>query len=183
MKELISPVPIEITDLGMELYAQIEIEEIILKSYPPIQKTILKFITDFTVPRFGNYSIKIKNDDAVIKCYVGNTLGTFIQKDAGERTVAEWHKVITRSEKHGRDNPLCCEIISHCQKANKMTECDHDFEKCEISNPYNYDFDEFKSCKTNQRFHPYYCKKCGMLILKRVVDNARGTDKFLWEDK
>ena len=120
MRIVVKRIPIEITDLGMELYAQIEIEEILLKSYPPIQKTILKFITDFTVPRFGNYSIKIKNDDAVIKCYVGNTLGTFIQEDAGERTVAEWHKVITRSEKHGRDNPLCCEIISHCQKANKI---------------------------------------------------------------
>ena len=98
MKELISPVPIEITDFGMELYAKIEIEEILLTSYPPIQKTILKFITDFTVPRFGNYSIKIKNDDAVIKCYRGNTLNTFIQKDAGERTVAEWRKVISRSK-------------------------------------------------------------------------------------
>lgn len=65
----------------------------------------------------------------------------------------------------------------------KISECDHDFEKCEISNPYNYDFNEFKSRNANQRFHPYYCKKCGMLILKRVVDNARGTDKFLWEDK
>lgn len=184
MKELISPVPIEITDLGMELYAQIEIEEILLTSYPPIQKTILKFITDFTVPRLANYSIKIKNDDAVIKCYVGNTLGTFIQKDAGERTVAEWYKVILRSEKYGIDNPLNCQILSlsPCQNANKTSECDHDFEKCEISNPYNYDFNEFKSCNTNQRFHPYYCKKCGMLILKRVVNNARGIDKFLWEE-
>lgn len=98
MTESISSVPIEIIDLGMELYAQIEIEEILLTSYPPIKKTILKFITDFTVPRFGNYSIKIKNDDTVIKCYIGNTLGTFIQKDACERTVAEWHKVISRSE-------------------------------------------------------------------------------------
>ena len=64
----------------------------------------------------------------------------------------------------------------------KIPECDHDFEKCEISNPYNYDFDEFKSYNTNQRFHPYYCKKCGMLILKKLVDNGRGTDKFLWEE-
>ena len=98
MKELIRPVPIEIIDLGIETHAQIEIEEILLTSFPPIEKTILKFITDFTVPRFGNYSIKIKNDDTVIKCYIGNTLGTFIQKDACERTVAEWHKVISRSE-------------------------------------------------------------------------------------
>lgn len=45
----------------------------------------------------------------------------------------------------------------------KIPECDHDFEECEISNPYNYDFDEFKPCDSNQRFHPYYCKKCGML--------------------
>lgn len=98
MKELIRSVPIEIVDLGIETHAQIEIEEILLTSFPPIRKTILKFITDFTVPRFGNYSIKIKNDDAVIKCYVGNILGTFIQKDAGERTVTEWNKVISRSK-------------------------------------------------------------------------------------
>ena len=98
MKELIRPVPIEIVDLGIETHAQIEIEEILLTSFPPIQKTILKFSTDFTVPRFGNYSIKIKNDDMVIKCYVGNALGTFVQKDAGERTVAEWRKVISRSK-------------------------------------------------------------------------------------
>lgn len=98
MKELIRPVPIEIVDLGIETHAQIEIEEILLTSFPPIQKTILKFSTDFTVPRFGNYSIKIKNDDMVIKCYVGNALGTFVQKDAGERTVAEWNKVISRSK-------------------------------------------------------------------------------------
>lgn len=34
----------------------------------------------------------------MIKCYRGNTLNTFIQKDAGERTVAEWRKVISRSK-------------------------------------------------------------------------------------
>ena len=64
----------------------------------------------------------------------------------------------------------------------KIPECDHDFEECEISNPYNYDFDEFKPYDSNQCFHPYYCKKCGILILKKVVDNGRGTDKFLWEE-
>lgn len=64
----------------------------------------------------------------------------------------------------------------------KIPECDHDFEQCEIFNPYNYDFDAIKPRRSsNERFHPYYCKKCGMFILKRVVDNARGTDKFLWE--
>nr|DAG73422.1 MAG TPA: hypothetical protein [Caudoviricetes sp.]DAM59113.1 MAG TPA: hypothetical protein [Caudoviricetes sp.] len=186
MTELINPVPIEIVDLGIETYAQIEIEKILLTSYPPIEKTILKFITDFTMPRFGNYSIKIKNDDAVIKCYVVNTLGTFIQKDASERTVAEWLKVISRSEKYGRDNPLNCQILpsSSCQDADKISKCDHDFEECEIYNPYNYNFNEFKPRETsNIRFHPYYCKKCGMLILKRVDDKARGIDKFLWEDK
>ena len=41
MKELIRPVPIEIVDLGIETHAQIEIEEILLTSFPPIQKTIL----------------------------------------------------------------------------------------------------------------------------------------------
>lgn len=65
----------------------------------------------------------------------------------------------------------------------KMPECGHDFEECEINNPYNYNFNEFKPRGTsNIRFRPYYCKKCGMLILKRVVDNARGTDQFLWEE-
>lgn len=101
MKELIRPVPIEIVDLGIETHAQIEIEEILLTSFPPIQKTILKFSTECTVFDLRTeYSIKIKNDDAVIKCYRGNTLNTFIQKDAGERTVAEWRKVISRSKKH-----------------------------------------------------------------------------------
>lgn len=99
MKELIRPVPIEIVDLGIETHAQIEIEEILLTSFPPIQKTILKFSTECTVFDLRTeYSIKIKNDDAVIKCYRGNTLNTFIQKDAGERTVAEWRKVISRSK-------------------------------------------------------------------------------------
>ena len=99
MKELIRPVPIEIVDLGIETHAQIEIEEILLTSFPPIQKTILKFSTECTVFDLRTeYSIKIKNDDAVIKCYRGTTLNTFIQKDAGERTVAEWRKVISRSK-------------------------------------------------------------------------------------
>lgn len=99
MKELIRPVPIEIVDLGIETHAQIEIEEILLTSFPPIQKTILKFSTECTVFDLRTeYSIKIKNDDAVIKCYRENTLNTFIQKDAGERTVAEWRKVISRSK-------------------------------------------------------------------------------------
>ncbi len=96
MKELIRPVPIEIVDLGIETHAQIEIEEILLTSFPPIQKTILKFSTECTVFDLRTeYLIKIKNDDAVIKCYRWNT---FIQKDAGERTVAEWRKVISRSK-------------------------------------------------------------------------------------
>lgn len=64
----------------------------------------------------------------------------------------------------------------------KIPECDHDFEDCKISNPYNYDFDEFNPRDSNQRFHPCYCKKCGILILEKVVDNGRGTDKFLWEE-
>lgn len=99
MKELIRPVPIEIVDLGIETHAQIEIEEILLTSFPPIQKTILKFSTECTVFDLRTeYSIKIRNDDAVIKCYRGNTLNTSIQKDAGERTVAEWRKVISRSK-------------------------------------------------------------------------------------
>ena len=63
----------------------------------------------------------------------------------------------------------------------KIPECDHDFEECKIFNPYNYDFNEFKSRNNNKRFHPYYCKKCGILILKRTVNNSKETDKFLWE--
>lgn len=64
----------------------------------------------------------------------------------------------------------------------KLPECDHDFEQCEIFNPYDYDFNAIKPYGSNERFHPYYCKKCEMFILKRVVDNARGIDKFLWEE-
>lgn len=143
MKELIRPVPIEIVDLGIETHAQIEIEEILLTSFPPIQKTILKFITDFTVPRFGNYSIKIKNDDAVIKCYVGNTLGTFIQKDAGERTVAEWHKVICDSEVHNKNNPLTCYINPPYPETKLDKTIKRINESQKFDSVFKIDFDEF----------------------------------------
>lgn len=99
MRIVVKRIPIEIIELGIETYAQIDIEEILLTSYPPITKTVLKFYTEYTAFEFQKeYSVKIKNDDAVIKCYRGNTLNTFIQKDAGERTVAEWRKVISRSK-------------------------------------------------------------------------------------
>ncbi len=99
MRIVVKRIPIEIIELGIETYAQIDIEEILFTSYPPITKTVLKFYTEYTVFEFQKeYSVKIKNDDAVIKCYRGNTLNTFIQKDAGERTVAEWRKVISRSK-------------------------------------------------------------------------------------
>ena len=99
MRIVVKRIPIEIIELGIETYAQIDIEEILLISYPPITKTVLKFYTEYIAFKFQKeYSVKIKNDDAVIKCYRGNTLNTFIQKDAGERTVAEWRKVISRSK-------------------------------------------------------------------------------------
>lgn len=99
MRIVVKRIPIEIIELGIETYAQIDIEEILLISYPPITKTVLKFYTEYIAFEFQKeYSVKIKNDDAVIKCYRGNTLNTFVQKDAGERTVAEWRKVISRSE-------------------------------------------------------------------------------------
>lgn len=99
MRIVVKRIPIEIIELGIETYAQIDIEEILLISYTPITKTVLKFYTEYIAFEFQKeYSVKIKNDDAVIKCYRGNTLNTFIQKDAGERTVAEWRKVISRSE-------------------------------------------------------------------------------------
>lgn len=99
MRIVVKRIPIEIIELGIETYAQIDIEEILLISYPPITKTVLKFYTEYIAFEFQKeYSVKIKNDDAVIKCYRGNTLNTLIQKDAGERTVAEWRKVISRSE-------------------------------------------------------------------------------------
>ena len=94
MRIVVKRIPIEIIELGIETYAQIDIEEILLISYPPITKTVLKFYTEYIAFEFQKeYSVKIKNDDAVIKCYRGNTLNTFIQKDAGERSVAEWRKV------------------------------------------------------------------------------------------
>lgn len=99
MRIVVKRITIEIIELGIETYAQIDIEEILLISYPPITKTVLKFYTEYIAFEFQKeYSVKIKNDDAVIKCYRGNTLNTFIQKDAGERTVAEWRKVISRSK-------------------------------------------------------------------------------------
>lgn len=39
----------------------------------------------------------------------------------------------------------------------------------------------FPDYKISRIKYAIIVKKCGMVILKRVVDNARGTDKFLWE--
>ena len=39
MKIVVKRIPIEIIELGIETYAQIDIEEILLTSYPPITKT------------------------------------------------------------------------------------------------------------------------------------------------
>ena len=33
----------------------------------------------------------------------------------------------------------------------KMPECDHDFEECEINNPYNYNFNMNKKVDINDR--------------------------------
>ena len=44
MRIVVKRIPIEIIELGIETYAQIDIEEILLISYPPITKTVLKFI-------------------------------------------------------------------------------------------------------------------------------------------
>nr|DAM47836.1 MAG TPA: hypothetical protein [Caudoviricetes sp.] len=43
MRIVVKRIPIEIIELGIETYAQIDIEEILLTSYPPITKTVLKF--------------------------------------------------------------------------------------------------------------------------------------------
>ena len=91
MKIVVKRIPIEIIELGIETYAQIDIEEILLTSYPPITKTVLKFYTEYTAFEFQKeYSVKIKNDDMVIKCYIGRLSNILIQKDAGERTAVEW---------------------------------------------------------------------------------------------
>lgn len=68
MRIVVKRIPIEIIELGIETYAQIDIEEILLTSYPPITKTVLKFYTEYTAFEFQKeYSVKIKNDDMVIK--------------------------------------------------------------------------------------------------------------------
>jgi hypothetical protein len=176
-------IPIKIMELDRECYANIELDEIMLTSYPPQYKTIVTIELDFILLCEKFYTVQIKND-IPRKYYAGNMSNKLIMCEMDDRTLSEWAKAIINSEKHDRDNPLNCQILplSPCQNANKTSECDHDFEKCEISNSYNYDFNEFKSRNTNQLFHPYYCKKCGILILKKVVDNARGVDKFLWEE-
>lgn len=111
MRIVVKRIPIEIIELGIETYAQIDIEEILLTSYPPITKTVLKFYTEYTAFEFQKeYSVKIKNDDMVIKCYIGGLSNILIQKDAGERTAVEWYPVICDSEVHNENNPLTCYI-------------------------------------------------------------------------
>ena len=41
----------------------------------------------------------------------------------------------------------------------KLPECDHDFEECEVFNPYNYNLKEFKLRDSNQKVWNTYLKK------------------------
>ena len=62
MRIVVKRIPIEIIELGIETYAQIDIEEILLISYPPITKTVLKFYTEYIAFEFQKeYSVKIKS--------------------------------------------------------------------------------------------------------------------------
>ena len=94
-------IPIEIMDIGVDTVARIDVEEILLTPYPSHSATCAKFFTNYAPFEFEKeYLVRIKNDDTIVKCYVGNASNTLIQKDAGKRSIAEWHKAICTSKMH-----------------------------------------------------------------------------------
>lgn len=159
MRIVVKRIPIEIIELGIETYAQIDIEEILLTSYPPITKTVLKFYTEYTAFEFQKeYSVKIKNDDMVIKCYIGGLSNILIQKDAGERTAVEWYPVICDSEVHNENNPLTCYINPPYPETKLDKTIKRINESQKFDSVFKIDFDEFLSDIPEWNWHISHMK-------------------------
>lgn len=106
-------VPIEIIDIGVETQAKIEIDDVLLHtSFIPttgviraIKTGIKMFVDSVLLLPNKEYSVKIKNDSRLIKCYVGGASNILVSKELSKRTAAEWSKVILDS---GIEEPIHC---------------------------------------------------------------------------
>lgn len=187
MRIVVKRIPIEIIELGIETYAQIDIEEILLTSYPPITKTVLKFYTEYTAFEFQKeYSVKIKNDDMVIKCYIGGLSNILIQKDAGERTAVEWYPVICDSEVHNENNPLTCYINPPYPETKLDKTIKRINESQKFDSVFKIDFDEFLSDIPEWNWHISHMKLSiiwrNQMNIKRIKCILTGGCKFKSSD-
>lgn len=132
-------IPIKIIELDRECYANIEVNEIMLASYPPQYKIIVIIELDFILLCEKFYTVQIKNDIPK-KYYVGKMSNKLIMCEVDDRTFSEWIKVIINSEKHDRNNPY--EIIVF--KKTKSEEMIEELDKYQENLLKNqFDVDEF----------------------------------------
>lgn len=130
-------IPIRIIELDRKCYANIEVDEIMLTSYPPQHKTVVTIKLDFGLLCEKNYTVQIKNDIPK-KYYVGNMSNKLISSEANDRTLSEWTKVIINSEKHDKNNPYDMRVFPKT-KSDKMIEELDKYQENLLKNQFDID--------------------------------------------
>lgn len=132
-------IPIRIIELDIECYAKIEVNEIMLTSYPPQYNIIVTIELDFILLRKKFYTVQIKNDIPK-KYYVGKKPNMLIMCETANRTLSEWAKAIINSEKHDRENPYDMRVFPKTKSEEMIENLDNAQENL-IKN--QFDIDEF----------------------------------------
>ena len=132
-------IPIKIMELDRECYANIEVDEIMLTSYPPQYKTIVTIELDFILLCEKFYTVQIKND-IPRKYYAGNMSNKLIMCEMDDRTLSEWEKAIINSEKHDKENPCYMSVFPKTKSEEMIEKLDNAQENL-VKN--QFDIDEF----------------------------------------
>lgn len=156
-------IPIKIIELDSECYANIEVNEIMLTSYPPRYKTVVTIELDSFLLCEKYYTVQIKNDVPKLY-YVGNMSNKLIMVEADDRTLSEWTKVIINSEKHGRNNQYDMRVFPKTKSEEMIEELDK-YQENLLKN--QFDIDKFI------RQYDRYELAC---IAHKIIN-------FLYEDK
>lgn len=130
-------IPIKIMELDRECYANIEVNEIMLTSYPPQYKTIVTIELDFILLCEKFYTVQIKND-IPRKYYTGEMSNKLIMCEMDDRTLSEWAKAIINSEKHERENPYDMRVFPKTKSEEMIEELDNAQENL-IKNQFDID--------------------------------------------
>ena len=156
-------IPIKIIELGRECYADIEVNEIMLTSYPPRYKTIVTIELEFFLLCEKYYTVQIKNDVPKLY-YVGDMSNKLVMVEADDRTHSEWEKVIINSEEHDRNNPYDMRVFLKTKSEEMIEELDK-YQENLLKN--QFDVDEL--IRHRDRYELAY-------IVHKIIN-------FLYEDK